>query len=144
MWDYIDDLGSVDCNRRICRDIPPPSWGIFVNVTRSVSKPYIRGNAIINKEREHSLCSPTVELAARYCSSPSQHRARRLSIRRIAGECGEHFPNKYEYIDKICAWVNLTVYSYIKVFLMYKSLRLSKSYYQNCFSRVVIVVIALR
>ena len=69
MRNYTSDLESVDCNRRICWDIPPPSRGIFVNVIRSVSEPYIRGDAVINKEGEHSLYSPTVELTVRYCSS---------------------------------------------------------------------------
>jgi len=88
VWNYADGLGSVDCNRRICRDIPPPSRGIFVNVIRSVSGPYIRGGAVINGEREHSLYSPTVEPAVRQCSNFSRHRVRRFSIHRIAGECG--------------------------------------------------------
>ena len=94
MRNYTGDLESVDCNRRICRDIPPPSRGIFVNVVRSDSEPYIRGDAIIDKrERVHSLCLPTVEPAVRYFSSLSRHRVRRFTIYCTAGECGEHFPN---------------------------------------------------
>jgi hypothetical protein len=63
MRNYSSDLESVDCNWRICWDIPPPSWGIFVNVIRSVSEPYIRGDAVIDKKREsihcvHLLLSP--------------------------------------------------------------------------------------
>jgi len=47
----------------------PPSRGIFVNIIRSVSEPYIRGvTPSLIKERGHSLYSPTVEPTVRYCS----------------------------------------------------------------------------
>ena len=50
-------------------------------------------DAAINREREHSLYSPTVEPTVRYCSSLSRHRVRRFSIYCTAGACEEHFTN---------------------------------------------------
>ena len=86
--------GPVDCNRRICWDIPPPSRGIFVNVIRSVSEPYIRGvmPSLIKVERAFIVFT----YCWAYCSllfPLSLHRVRRFPFHCTAGECGEHFPN---------------------------------------------------
>ena len=39
VWNYINDLWLVGCNMGICRDIPPPSRGIFVIVLDRFSSP---------------------------------------------------------------------------------------------------------
>jgi hypothetical protein len=39
VWNYTIDLGSVDCNLRICWDIPPPSRDISVIVLGRFSSP---------------------------------------------------------------------------------------------------------
>ena len=74
----------------------PTVTGHICNCLRSVSEPYKKEHADINKrEREHSLYSPTVEPAVRWSSDLSRHRVRRFAVRRTAGECGEHLPNSY-------------------------------------------------
>jgi hypothetical protein len=61
VWIYLSDLWSVDCNIGICRDIPPPSQGIFgIVLGRFLSPSYIK-----EMKREHLLLPPTVELAVR-------------------------------------------------------------------------------
>jgi hypothetical protein len=63
MWNYINNLGSVDCNMGICWDIPPPSRGISV----IASKPYIKGAKPSLRGESILLFSPTVEPTVHCC-----------------------------------------------------------------------------
>ena len=99
MRNYAGVLGSVDCDERIYWNIPPPSRGIYVNVIRSVSRPYIRGAmpSLIRREGIHCIHLPLslLTVSAR-TSHGSEWEGSRSTV--LLGSAESIFPTTLRYL----------------------------------------------